>query len=412
MLLGYAQHYSKMRIVILPIILFISLSGLAQVRKQRAEEFYNQGILAMGSGNFEEARSLLTKSIAEDPGFAGAYATRAAVCERLSDFNMALRDYTISLEFAPDQAEVLLSRGALRFQLNQYTLARDDFKRLLKLPSGETNTIYYRQSAHSPGTDQILTAQGAIQSQVYNYLGLIETQLKNCPLAIQYFDSAIRLNINEPDYYINRAMAKQACASAGADEDFQKALTLNPDHPIAKHNLASLSARKGEFNKAEQQLTEAIEADPLMLDPYLERAYYRLLQKNYAGALADYNQAIKLDRANPEIWLNRGAAKEKLHDLAGAFRDYTEAIELDEGFVKAWVNRGNILAAQKKYAEAIEDYSAAITYRPDYGVAYYNRAIAYYRVNKLAEACDDLKNAARLNCAIEERITKSFCGNH
>ncbi|MBX2945346.1 MAG: tetratricopeptide repeat protein [Cyclobacteriaceae bacterium] len=401
-----------MRIVIPLISLFISLSGLAQVKKQRAEEFYNQGILAMGSGNFEEARSLLTKSIAEDPGFAEAYATRAAVCERLSDFNMALRDYTISLEFIPDQFEVLLSRGALRFQLNQYILAQDDFKRLLRLPPGETNTIYYRQSAHSPGTDQILTAQGAIQSQVYNYLGLIETQLMNCPASIQYFDSAIRLNTSEADYYINRAMAKQACGEASTDEDFQKALTINPDHPIAKHNLASLSARKGDFNTAERQLTEAIEADPLMLDPYLERAYYRLLRKDYAGALADYSQAIKLDRANPEIWLNRGMAKEKLHDLAGAFRDYTEAIELDEGFVKAWLNRGNILAAQKKYTEAIEDYSAAITYQPDYGVAYYNRAIAYYKLNKLAEACDDLKNAARLNYPIEERITKSFCRNH
>ncbi|MBL7844383.1 MAG: tetratricopeptide repeat protein [Cyclobacteriaceae bacterium] len=398
-----------MRIVILLISLFISLAGLAQVRKQRAEEFYNQGILAMASGNFEEARSLLTRSISEDPGFAEAYSTRAAVNERLNDFNSALRDYTISLEFMPDQYEVLLSRGALRYQLNQPLLAREDFIKLLKLPAGETNTIYYRQSAHSPGTDQILTAQGAIQSQVYNYLGLIETQLKNCPLAMQYFDSAIRLNISEADYFINRAMAKQACAIAGADEDFQKALTLDPDHPIAKHNLASLSARKGEFNTAEQQLTEAIEADPLMLDPYLERAYYRLLRKDYAGALADYNQAIKLDRANPEIWLNRGMAKEKLHDLAGAYRDYTEAIELDEGFVKAWVNRGNILATQKKYTEAIEDYSAAITYQPGYGVAYYNRAIAYYRLNKMEEACDDLKKAEKSNYRVDQKVKEGFC---
>jgi len=404
--------YAIMRTYFLLFWLTLTLQVLAQVRKQRAEEFYNQGIAAMGSGKLEEARNLFTKSIAEDPGFAEAYSTRATVYERLKDFNSALRDYTISLEFAPDQFEVLLSRAALRFQLNQPEPAREDFRKLLKLPAGETNTIYYRQLAHSPGTDQILTAQGAIQSQVYNYLGLIETQLKNCPAAIQYFDSAIRLNISEADYYINRAMAKQACAIAGADEDFQKALTLNPDHPIAKNNLAALSARKGNLNEAEQQLTEAINADPLMLDPYLERAYYRLLQKNYAGALADYNQAIKLDRANPEIWLNRGMAKEKLHDLSGAYRDYTEAIELDEGFVKAWINRGNVLATQKKYTEAIEDYTAAITYQPDYGVAYYNRGIAFYRVNKLAEACDDLKNAARLNYPIEDRIKKSFCRNH
>lgn len=389
--------------------LAVALTTVAQDKIKLAETLLEDGFKAQHEGKLTDAVELFSKSLAEYPAYTEAYNARASVYERLNRPDLALRDYTISLEFKLDQYEVLLSRGALLFQLKKFVEAKVDFKKLLQLPAGETNTIFYRQSAHRPGTDRMMTAQSALKAQVYNYLGLIESSLRNCSYAVQYLDSAIQLTPDEADYYVNRGLAKQACNDLTATEDFNKALALYPNHPIAKHNLAISKAKAGNYDEAETQLTEAIHADSLMLDPYLERAYYRLLKKNYRGALEDYTMAIRLNRIDPEIWLNRGMAKEKLHDLIGAYRDYTEAIELDNAFVKAWVNRGNILAAQKKYNEAIEDYSAAITYQPDYGVAYYNRAIAYYRLNKMEEACDDLKKAEKSNYPVDHKVKDRFC---
>lgn len=393
--------------IILCIVLPFSI--LAQEKFKLAESFLEDGFKAHHQGKLTDALELFTKSLAEYPAYTEAYNARASVYERLNKPDHALRDYTISLEFKPDQYEVLLSRGALLFQLKKFQEAKVDFKKLLQLPTGETNTIFYRQSAHSPGTDRMMTAQSALKAQVYNYLGLIESSINNCKDAVLYLDSAVRLSPNEADYYVNRALAKQACHDLTAIDDFNKALALYPNHPIARHNLAVTKAKTGNYDEAETQLTEAIRSDSLMLDPYLERAYYRLLKKNYHGALEDYNMALRLNRLDPEIWLNRGIAKEKLHDLSGAYHDYTEAIELDNAYVKAWVNRGNVLAAQKKYTEAIEDYSAAIIYQPDYGLAYYNRAIAYYQVNKLMEACHDLKMAEKFNQPLNQKIKERFC---
>jgi tetratricopeptide (TPR) repeat protein len=398
------------RIVII-LCLAITLTTFAQDKIKLAETLLEDGFKAQHEGKLNDAVELFSKSLTEYPAYTEAYNARASVYERLNKPDLALLDYTISLEFKPDQYEVLLSRGALLFQLKKFVEAKVDFKKLLQLPAGETNTIFYRQSAHSPGTDRMMTAQSALKAQVYNYLGLIESSLRNCSYAVQYLDSAIQLTPDDADYYVNRALAKQTCDDLTATADFNKALTLQHNHPLAKHNLAISKAKAGHYDEAEAQLTEAIRADSLMLDPYLERAYYRLLKKNYRGALEDYNMAIRLNRLDPEIWLNRGVTKEKLLDLTGAYRDYTEAIELDNTFVKAWVNRGNILAAQKKHTEAIEDYSAAITYQPDYGVAYYNRAIAYYRLNKFEDACNDLKKAERLNQLVEQRTKDRFCKN-
>jgi tetratricopeptide (TPR) repeat protein len=389
--------------------LLLYYSANAQKNGQSAEAWYAEGITAMNHGRWSNAFNAFSRAIAENPGYAEAYASRAIVRERSSDNKGALVDYTLSLELLPDQYEVLLGRAALRYQLGYYPLAREDFKKLLKLPAGETNTIFYRRSAHSPGTDKILTAQGDVKSQVFNYLGLIELELNNCKQSILYLDTAISLNNLEPDYFINRALAKQACHEASALNDFNQALILNPDHPIARHNLALEAARQGAYHLAEKQLTETIRLDSLMLDPYLERGYYRMQRKDFTGSLEDYNKAIALAPDDPEIWLNRGVVKEKLNDRKGAYADYSHAIDLQPDFIKAWLNRGNLLASQQRYKEALEDYSIAILYQADYGAAYYNRAIAHQKSHQKTNACADLKEAKRLGITVPEKMMKQFC---
>ena len=396
------------------IVLFLSTAFLVQAQneKQSAESYFTSGEEAMRSGKLSEALIYFNRAIAENPGYVEAYSSRAIIKERFNDNKGALEDYTICLELLPDQYEVLLGRAALRFQLGQFVFDRDDFRKLLSLPEGETNTIFYRRSAHSPGTDQMLTVQGAIRSQLFSYLGLIEYELGNCEGAIIYLDSAINLNKTEADYFVNRALAKLECDPTKALDDFKQALELNPDHIIARHNLAVAAAHQGKYELAEQQLTEAIQLDSMMLDPYLERGYYRMLKRDYLGALSDYNRAIILEKDDPEIWLNRGFVKEKLNDWRGAYFDYSKAIDLKENYSKAWLNRGNLLTAQFRYGEAIEDYSVAITFQPDYSAAYFNRAMVWHKSGKPHDACKDLNEAIRLGMEVDPTIKRKICANN
>ena len=50
---------------------------------------------------------------------------------------------------------------------------------------------------------------------------------------------------------------------------------------------------------------------------------------DYAGAIADFDEAIKLNPNFAEAYDNRGAAKYKSGDHAGAIADFEEAIKLD-----------------------------------------------------------------------------------
>ena len=383
--------------------------AFSQDKRADSNRLYQQGEAAHNAGNYKLALEYLNKCLRESPGFADAYFTRGATREQLDDLRGANTDYNIYLELKPDQPEALLSRAIVRYQLGLYDQAKVDFQKLLTLPPGETNTIFFNQSASAKGSNQIITAQGNIKPQVYNYLGLVEIKLKNYKQAISWLDSAIQLKNKDADYFVNRGIAKEAIEDSTAMQDYRTALSLQSNHALALHNIAVLKRKKGQSSSSEDELEKAIESDSSMLYPYLERAYQRMEGGYYKGALEDYNQALEIESKDAEIWLNRGHVKEKMDDLNGLYSDYTKAIELDEKFEKAWLNRGNVLSRQGRLEEAIEDYEVAITHNPEYAAAYYNRAIARQKEKKSVEACQDLNKAESLGLAIPEKMKKDIC---
>jgi tetratricopeptide (TPR) repeat protein len=383
----------------------------AQDPKQRAAEYFEAGEQAYNTGRYEEALSQFNLCISADAGFYEAYTSRAATKERLKDWMGAITDYSIYIEKFPSPKEALFSRGLARYQAGQYERAAEDFKQFLQTPSsGETQAIFYRQSAMGGGTDQIVTAQGQINDYVLNYIGLAEFKMKHFGDAIVYFDSAIAINPREADYYVHRGLTRQEQNDLdGAEMDYRKALSINDDHAIARYNLGVLLKKKNDSSAAEEQLSEAIERNPELSYPYLERAYYRLSSGNLNGALSDYDKAILLNDKDVDSWVNRGLVKEKLDNLTGAYNDFTRAINLKNNYEKAWFCRGNVLSKINKLKEAEEDYSVAILYYPQYTQAYINRAIVRHRLGHLEEACLDIKKAVSLGASGVDNIQMKVC---
>jgi len=48
--------------------------------------------------------------------------------------------------------------------------------------------------------------------------------------------------------------------------------------------------------------------------------------KDYEGAIADYNKSIELDSTNSIVFYNRGLAFSKLNNFQSAISDYTKSI--------------------------------------------------------------------------------------
>jgi tetratricopeptide (TPR) repeat protein len=381
----------------------------AQEKRSDVRKICEQARTAYENANYSDALALSNKCLEEDPGNMDTYITRASTREQLKDLQGALTDYSIYNDKFPDQPDVLYSLATLRYTLGFYDQSKSDLLRLLKVQSGETNTIFFRVGASASGTNQVTTKATGMEPLIFNYLGLVDTKLQHYPEAIKWLDSAIALQGKEPDFYVNRGIARNAMGDTTAIADFRQALVLNPDHVAARANIANLQRNKGATQDSMDEIEKAIESDSSMLHPYLARAFQRMEGGYYKGALDDYNHALEIEAGDPEIWLNRGIVKEKLTDLKGAFADYTQAITLDEKYDKAWLNRGNVLLKLGRFKEASEDYTVAITFHPEYAYAYYNRAVAYQRLKQADLACTDLKKAESLGYKVTEKVKREVC---
>ena len=393
--------------------LMLTFSGFflvhAQDKPKKPFVYYEQAEAAYNADKYTEALNLLNECLKQYPGYFEAYSLRGSVKEILKDNDGALTDYSIYLEQFPENLPVLMSRAILRYKIGFYDQAKEDFFKLLIMDPSETNTVFYRQNVTVGDRNPVMTPESGHKSYIYNYLGLTESKQKNHQQAIAYYDSALNLNANEPDYFVNRGLSKEAINDSTAAADYEKALKLNYNHTLARHNLTALKAKQGEKITFEDRLTETIQQDSTMLYPYLERALQRFEGGYYEGAVDDYSSALEIDPSDAEIWLGRGLAREKLKDYEGAFSDYTKAIDLREDFFKAWINRGNVLFKLERYRDAIDDFNVALVYQADYAPAIYNRAMAHVKMKNKEAACKDIKLAEGLGMKVEAKVRSKIC---
>ncbi|MEJ0033704.1 MAG: tetratricopeptide repeat protein [Bacteroidota bacterium] len=365
----------------------------------------------MDKNHWPEAKSSLDACLRKDHTFAEAYYSRAIVHEHLDSLNQALTDYNIYLEFRPNHNEALFNRSQIRMRMDQYDLAKDDLLKLLRLPrGGETTQVFFRQDPYSGKADKMFTMQGAEKGFIYNSLGMVDMELGNYDDAIKYFDSAFLSSPHDADLFVNRGIAKEKKRDTiAAIADYQRALMYNPQHAVAKHNLAIIGKGKDLTKTNPNLLDEAIEESPNMPTAYAQRAYSNFQKGKFAEALKDYDKAIALDDSEPEYFLARGMTKERLKDPQKAYDDYSAAIKLNENFDKAYLNRGNILIKLELFKEAVDDYTNAIKYSPKNSSAYFNRALAFSYLNQKEVACDDLNKAEQLGAKVPSDIKQKIC---
>jgi tetratricopeptide (TPR) repeat protein len=114
-------------------------------------------------------------------------------------------------------------------------------------------------------------------------------------------------------------------------------------------------------------------------------------------AIAEYNEAIRLDPKYAQAYSSRGLAYDHKGDLGRAEPDYDEAIRLDPKYAYAYNNRGNAYFHKHDENRAIADYGEAIRLDPEYAQAYFNRGVANLYAGWLPKALTDLHRSSELN---------------
>lgn len=114
------------------------------------------------------------------------------------------------------------------------------------------------------------------------------------------------------------------------------------------------------------------------------------------GAIASYDQAIKLQPEFSEYWFNRGLTLFHLERFDEAIASYETATQLKSDFYKAWYNRGGTLGELGYFEEAIASFDKAIEIKPDYQEAWSSKGLALLKLGWLPEAISSYDQALHL----------------
>ena len=72
---------------------------------------------------------------------------------------------------------------------------------------------------------------------------------------------------------------------------------------------------------------------------YNGRGYTKTKLKLFEDAIKDFDEAIKFNSEEVDIYINRGIAKNELGNFNEAIKDFNTAIELDEDNENTYLNR-------------------------------------------------------------------------
>ncbi|MDY6784102.1 MAG: J domain-containing protein [Cyanobacteriota bacterium] len=134
------------------------------------------------------------------------------------------------------------------------------------------------------------------------------------------------------------------------------------------------------------------------LSPYkfYVKGAQKLLEKDYQGAIAQYNQAIRLNPRFVEAFLKRAEVRYKLGDDRGTLEDCRQVLEIDSDYAEAYYYQGRARYRLGYSQSAIEAYNQALCLDPRNGQTYYHRGIASNDLNNKGAAINDWQKAAEL----------------
>ncbi len=152
-----------------------------------------------------------------------------------------------------------------------------------------------------------------------------------------------------------------------------------------------------DFRGAIEDYNQAIKINPNNVDAYYNQGLAHYALGDNQAAIEDYNQAIKINPNDADTYYNQGLAHYALGDNQAAIEDYNQAIKINPNYANSYIGRGLAHYVLGDNQAAIEDYSQAIKINPNYANAYYNRGLAHSVLRDNQAAIEDYNQAIKIN---------------
>lgn len=311
--------------------------------------------------------------IAAKPYLAQPYFFRAIAKLSLDDYRGAEEDASLAIEKNPFITNAYEVRGVARQNLGRHREAIADYERALEqLP--ENRGILFNKA-------------------------LAEEEIEDYDAAEKSFATLLRVYPRFDNGYIGRAKLRLATGDTiAALDDINRALEINKNATnayVMRADIAISSSK--DFANALADMDEAIKLQPQFAGFFINRAFLRYNLDDYFGAMADYDYAIQLEPLNTAALFNRGLLRAEVHDNNKAIEDFSKVIGLDPNNYHALYNRALLYKDIADYPNSVSDLDKVIEAFPDFSGAYFVRSESLRLMGETAKAERDYRKSLALS---------------
>ena len=318
-----------------------------------AMPWFFRAVAKLNLEDYRGAEEDATQAIERNPFVADAYEVRGVARQNQGKLRGAVEDYDAALAQLPMARGLMFNKALAQQELNELDSAATTLDLLLE---------------QYPGFDNGLVARARLNMQRGDTIaGLADV------------DRALAINKNLANAYLLRAD-----------------VTIK-GYDMRRANVAGADTLSdNRWQRAENDLSQAIRLMPREAGLYVNRAYLRYNLDDLFGAMADYDYAIQLDPLNAAAIFNRAMLRMETADNDHAITDLTRVLELDPHDYRAMYNRAMLYMQTNALQKALADINRIIDANPGMPEAMYMRSDIYRRQGKMRQAETDYYAALAL----------------
>ena len=250
-----------------------------------------------------------------------------------------------------------------------------------------------------------LLANQPEDAEAYAHLGLLEARQEHYQEAIVLYRKALRLNPKMPSLRLNLGLSYfKAGDRQAAIQIFEPLLKSEPrSSPEALRLVPLLGLAHygmGEYAAAVPYLKEATAADPGNLPFRLSLAQSCLRSKQYQCVLDVYREILTLNAESAEADMLAGEAYDELKNDAGAIAEYQAAVKADPKMPDVQFGYGYLLWRVLKFGEAEKAFRSELENNPEHPLALAYLGDTEIRLNRSQEAVPYLEHAVRIQPSV------------
>lgn len=254
-------------------------------------------------GNIPGAYQEMERVVELDSTKAEYQLALADVAFRALQIPRSVQAFEHCLRIDPKNTEARLRLAEIYFYLKAYPKAIESANNALRLNERLPRAYSIKGFVYKESGDTaraVSSFQTVLDLDPENYdaqreLGRIFAAKKD-PLALQYYNNALRIRPGSGEILYNRGLYYQETGKLDlAEADYKTLIAADPKDPDAHHNLGYIALRyREDYPLAIRHFTDAIRVNPEYAEAYYHRGLAEERMGDKAAAIQDYRQALNI----------------------------------------------------------------------------------------------------------------------